>query len=80
MLCPCSFAALREVLPRSEKCDKAGFLMSAVHYIKELQVICQYATHIHLEQAHARVYLSSKQLCCCAAASLTQAGMCLLHA
>lgn len=34
----CSFAALRELLPRTEKCDKATFLISAVQYIKELQV------------------------------------------
>ena len=35
----CSFAALGTVLPWAEKMDKAKHLMSAVSYIKELQVI-----------------------------------------
>ena len=34
----CRFAALRELLPRIEKADRATFLMSSVEYIKQLQV------------------------------------------
>lgn len=34
----CRFAALRKLLPRAEKADKASFLISAAEYIKELQV------------------------------------------
>jgi len=34
----CRFAALRELLPRVEKADRATFLMSSVEYIVQLQV------------------------------------------
>ena len=34
----CSFEALRMLLPNQEKADKATLLMSAVAYIKQLQV------------------------------------------
>ncbi len=61
MLRPCRFAALREVLPRSEKCDKAAFLMSAVQYIKELQVISQYTTQTELEQAYANLCIDASK-------------------
>ena len=35
---PCSFQALRDLMPSQEKTDKASFLMAAVEYIRKLQV------------------------------------------